>query len=196
MNKAQLVSLVKKGMGEDGRLGDRTIALAIDTVWQEVVKDLFIKTPGKLDFYSKQYKNVAVLQDDDTDEYYCLLPEEIVQTVAFEEGIRNIRLKGPEQIDFVPLDISPSWIGNTDVGLVVEAIGYMPRQDRVLFYNMNPDIEEVIMDLVVPFDKWDDDDPVNLPQGASMKIVGMAIQLLGGVPYIDPKQRKTNTEMK
>lgn len=196
MNKAQLVSLVKKGLGEDGRLGDRTIALAIDTVWQEVVKSLFIKTPGKLDFYSKQYKNVAVLKDEDTCEYYCLLPEDIVQTVGFEEGIRNIRLKGREQIDFVPLDVSPSWLGNTEVGLVVDVIGYMPRTDRVLFYNMNEDIKEVIMDLVVPFDKWDDDDPVNLPQGASARIVGMSIELLGGTPYIDPKNRKMNIEMK
>lgn len=196
MNKAQLVSLVKKGLGEDGRLGDRTIALAIDTVWQEIIKDLFIKTPGKLDFYSKQFKAVQVLQDEDTDEYYCLLPEDIVQTVAFEEGIRKIRLKGPENIEFMPMDVAPSWIKNTDVGLVVDAIGYMPRKDRVLFYNMNEDIKEVIMDLVIPFDKWEDDDPVNLPQGASMKIVAMSIELLGGTPYIDPKQRKMNVEMK
>lgn len=195
MNKAQLVSAVKKRLGEDGRLGDRTVAIYIGMALEQVFKDIFAKSANKINFYTRTYPDVAV-QKTSTKEYYSTLPEQIIQDLDAEEGVRKIWLEDRTQLDFVPLDIDMDILEGTDVGKIMPVVGYQVKTDRVIYYNMLEDVDKVNMDLVVPFDKWDDKDEVSLPQGTHAQIIGVTIELLQGTPYIDPKRRNINVEMK
>lgn len=196
MTKRELISMVIKRLGEDGRLGERTVGKYLGVAWQQIIKDVFGKTPQKLNFYTKSYKGIQVQFDEDTQDYYALLPVQTIQDISAEEGVRRIRTQSHESLDFVPLDINPAYLGNTDVGLVLDVVGYRVYEDRVVFYHMNEDVENVIMDIIPSFDEIGMDEQVNMPQGQAANIVMVTIQMLTGTPFVDPQQSHKNIEMK
>ena len=195
MEKLQLVELVRARLGYDGRLGDRTLAQAIDVAWTQILRDIFQKAPSNLDFYVKRFDNVAISQNQTTKEYYAMLPAPIIQSIGISDGVRRVLRTVGREIDFVPVTSAMMDVfSDLDVYHVMDSIPYEVRKDKIVFLS-NPEMDSVNMDLVIPFTEWEDDDIFPLPAGEALGIVGMVVEVMSNTPYIPIKRRNINPDL-
>jgi hypothetical protein len=62
--------------------------------------------------------------------------------------------------------------------LIDDVIKYVRKGNLVEYYNFDPAITEVRMDLVVDFTEWAMDEDIPIPSGQDMNIVNMVTQYL------------------
>lgn len=195
MTKGQMIELIKNRLGNDDRLGDRTVALNINTAWEQSLRNIFRYNPAALDMYAVEYKDVAVLHDESTDTYYSMLPVKIIQSINISNGVRRINAMKDRSLSFIPATgMMLDYLRELDVFHAIDSIPYDVRKDRVVYYGMNSDITKVKMDLVPPFNELDDDDEFPLPMGESQAIVSMVADFFKGTPWVDIRQRHTNID--
>ena len=179
MNKQEIIELVVTRFPQvHERVAEAWITLAFNQILYEDSR----KDPSNFDFYSKTYKNVAILKDPDTDIYYSTLPQQVVQLPDNAEGVRRINAMKGLMPEFIPLQ-RDSWdvFAGLDAGKIDHSIGFSPTNERIE-YERNPEISKVRMDLVIPFDKYDDDDFINIPSGSDLRIIAIVEQLINGTP--------------
>jgi hypothetical protein len=186
MIKEKLIFLIRSRIIGDSpsvdtlRQGDpRNIELAIAAVLNTIFYDAFKNHSSNLDTYSKTYKNVAVTKDADTNIYSSILPAKVVQFPRVSDGIMNINEMKGQDVMFVPLkndDVDMMYGIESD--LIDDVIKYVRKGNLVEYYNFDPTITEVRMDLVVDFTEWAMDEDIPIPSGQDMNIVNMVTQYL------------------
>ncbi len=197
MQKRQLIEMVKRRLGNDGRFGDRTIAMNMGVAWQTVI-GTFKDKPQALDFYTKTYTGIPISYDENKRIYYSELPEAIMHVLDPSSGVRYINTTQTEGVRFVPITSQDvKLIKDLDVSKVQTGlIGYLVRNNRVEYQFLTEDIAKVNMDLVVAFDKISMEDDISLPQEYALNLVGYTMELLEGTPFVGLHNRRINTEPK
>ena len=194
MTKEQLVELVKKRLGDDGRYGDRTISKNIALAFNQVLLPVFQQSIHNMDRYSKSYPK-TVQQDQVSKIYYVDLPEGTMQSPDIGNGIRDVTALEDVNLEFVPIRYyMAKTLKNIDAGIVGDKIGYYVRNSRLEFYKHKPEIKDLLVDAVVGFDYWEWEDNIDFPIGTAEQIVGLTLQFLEGQPYIPLHQRRINIE--
>ena len=162
---------------------------AIGRAFNQIMYEVFRQDPSNFDLYAKPYVNVPVVKDPLTDIWYSLFPEQITQLPDHAEGVRRInRMKG-KGMEFVPIQKdSIATFAELDVSRVDSTIGYSVGPDRVE-YERNPNTDNVRMDLVIPFEKMDYEDPCYIPSGQDERLIEMVGNFIQGTP----PENKINT---
>lgn len=177
MRKDQWIETVKRIVGAG--FGDRTIALHIEMAQNTVLGQIFLRDPAQLDFFTKQY-NATVVSGDRP---YALLPARIIQTSDLANGVRRIYPVGSNAIMFIPMpSMGHSVFSEVGLDNLDDSCGYEVKTDRVMFWNLRYPVENIIMELVVPFTDWDDEDDFPIPAGTADQITQLAASMFAGKP--------------
>lgn len=177
MNKNQFIELIKGRLG--WKFGDRTIALHIDNAWNQVVGQLFLNDSHQLDFYCKTY---TVTVEYSEPRPYALLPVNTIQYKDAGGGVRQINTICDEGVYFVPMrGIDFQLFSGLDAGIVnTDVVGYLPKTDRVEFFDMPDTITQVRMEVVPAFSALSDSDDIPIPSGIAENIYGLVLQAIQG----------------
>ena len=178
MTKEILVDLVHIRLNE--RFHKKTIEYNIGRAWNQLMYDTFRKNPDDLDLYAKQY-TASVSDDATTAAEYITMPAAFVQ-LPDDEHIRRISPLQDTTNVFDPVSIaSQSRFNNLDVSLISERpTTYIVKHNRVEFDDLAADVKAagVLIDLVVAFEEYDDDDNVNIPSGKDETLINLVTQFL------------------
>jgi hypothetical protein len=157
----------------------RRIELAISAVLNTIFYTAFKVHQSNLDTYSKTYRNVAVIKDPDTDIYYSTLPAKVVQFPRVSDGIMNINEMKGKDVMFVPMksDDNEMMFG-IESDLIDDVVKYIRKAGIVEYFNFDPTITHVRMDLVVDFTEWGMDEDFPVPSGQDNDLVNMVTQYL------------------
>jgi hypothetical protein len=186
MQKSKIIELIRGrilgGSASTDRLKEvdpRRIELAIAAVLNTIFYTAFKVHQSNLDTYSKTYKNVAVTKDPDTDIYFSTLPAKVVQFPRVSDGIMNINEMKGKDVMFVPMksDDNEMMFG-IESDLIDDVIKYIRRGSIVEYYNFDPTITSVRMDLVVDFTEWGMTEDFPIPSGHDIELVDMVTQYL------------------
>lgn len=185
MTKKEFIDLAKRRLASgnlspdhEGSYNDREIELAF-----EIGISRLIFESGKsqeLDHYSKTYKNVAVLHDDDLDMYYSVLPEIIVQ-IKGNRGIRHVSPMKDQSFNYTIMTQQNMRVfRRLDSGKIAPRPAVFYDSGRLYYERHDADITKLLMRLVIPFSKFNDDDEVKIPSGMDDLMVQYVLQTLSG----------------
>jgi hypothetical protein len=201
MTKEQLTALVIRYVtgGENtsetlSKYHPQEIELYLELAYNSVIFGLCLNAItnsdyGQLDAYRKSYKNVVVECDTDRDEYYSILPVNII-SLPKNRGIFVSPMK--DQINqFVDRENNTADIySELEVGMLPDMITYY-RENSKLFYDsrMSEELADngLLMKLIPTFSSWDDTDELPLPAGKDLEIMTRVLDLLMRKPNEDLK---------
>lgn len=191
MRKQAIRELVRSrllSVDKTAKYHDEVLDSWITMGFNQLLGQLFRKNLGNFDLYTKRFNGVPVLQDANTDIYYCDYPADICQTIDVAEGVRAINTPKGIGMEFAPMSgDSMGILPECDVNLVTDVIGYRVFTDRVEFIWMPDDIDTVRMELVVPFYEYEDDEDIKIPGGSDVQLLEIILQLINGTPPKDLK---------
>ena len=180
VSKQSLIELVSRNYP---KVELQVIESCIGKAFNMLFYQTFRKDLSNLDLYAKTYKDVPVLKDE-TDTYYSPLPVQTVQLPDSAEGVRRIYLKKGIKVKmFIPVP-KDSWNVNSIGNRVSSLVRYSVKPDRVE-YKTDPECQNVYLDLVIPFELMDDDDPVYIPSGQDELLLQTVSGFLQGSPAVD-----------
>jgi len=83
-----------------------------------------------------------------------------------------------KDVQFVPIRINDTeLLFENEFNSLDDVIGYTLSGNRVNYYNFDPIITAVKMDLVVDFTEWASTDDVPIPSGQDMEIINIIRQM-------------------
>jgi hypothetical protein len=174
MIKNQLVQLLADSAGE--KFAMRKVALHYEQAYNTIVGQLFSGNGNQYSFFTKEY-TVPVLWNSGNP--YSMLPATVIQCEDNSKGVRRISTTSGDTA-FYP---APSYFldSSSDCTMAYGFIAYVVKYDRIKFDKRLPKIvTSVLMELVVPFSAWGDDEDIPIPSGVADNIMALAIQTLGG----------------
>lgn len=184
MLKAHLIEAIADRFPDVHEL---VIEFHIARAYNQIIYQTFRLDPNNLDLYSKTYKDVAIVKDDDTNIYYSVLPAAIVQLPDVQDGVRRVSpMKTNDRVVFFPVP-RDSWdvFETLDVQLTDDGIGYSVTNLRVEYDHKDSDVDTVKMDLVIDFAEYDEEDEVNIPSGQDAQLISIVEQFINGTPPPD-----------
>lgn len=203
MTKRELIDLTIVNLGKRGDHHPRQIELNMAGAYIQILFAAYSKVPSFLDRISKTYL-CDVSRDEDSGIYYTDLPVEPIRFTDIGEGIRRVwkvkqksdgGLAEGDEILFIPISPNDTQIiSSLQAGVITSEIGYYQRDTRLYFYKMKSEIEQVNVDVVRRFEDISDDEQVLLPAGGDQMFAGVVLEIMKGIPYVDPRLRKINVK--
>lgn len=200
MTKDQFIELIKRRLAggyltpeQLSKISSDVIEYNVSRAFNQIFYEVFRQDSSNLDLYCKEYRNIDILYDTETDTYYSILPESIVQLPDPQNGVRRINLMQNNTVRFVPVEADSIGVFDMlDVSLVSDMIKFTVNSGkRIEYYNMNPDYTKVRMSLVIPFEKYEGSDDVYIPSGQELNLADTVIKLLLNQP--DEKKLNDNS---
>jgi len=200
MNKLQVIDAVIHRMAGGnvtpdimGKYHPEMVAKYITEAMNSVLYDIYRNDEASLDLYSKEY-SVSVSNDVTLDLYYSTLPAKIVE-LPMNAGIRLVTNKQDQtsSIDLVPANQQPV-LGNLDVAIMDNKPWCHLAQNKLFYHNWDPDIENVLMKLVIPFEEYGDTDNIYLPSGKGVDIFNLVQTLFLQMPPEDFRNDNNSTQ--
>ena len=177
MIKGKVIDQVKDMTGNKFR--DRTVAVHIEDAFNTVVGQLFKNDPSQWDLYCQSF---TVDVNNVKPRPYAMLPARIIQTPDIANGVRRIFSTDDDNLDYIPMPYNGfQFYGILQLDDVDDSVGYAVRSDRVEFFNLPSIINQVRMELVLPWSEWDDTQDIPLPSGVANLIIAQAVQTLTGI---------------
>lgn len=178
MRKIDLIEVMMKRFPNSDP-GD--IAIWAGMGFNFIMYDAFRRDPSNFDLYAKEFKNVAVLKDLDTDEYYCEYPAQMCQVPDHAEGIRRIRKMKGDDNSFVPVQKDSVPVFNGMIEVYDPSIGYSCAPNKIV-WERNPGVEFVRIDEVIAFEEYDMEDPIYIPMGQDDNLMAAIAKFIEGTP--------------
>ena len=174
MRKSFYIQQVKNGT--DNQFQERTIAVTIGAIFEQLLGQLYASRPEQLDFWTSNFK-VTVSRSGKYS--YALFPKRIIQFTDLKKGCRSINTEGDTSVQFVPVSLLGRKIYPT-INTGDKSVGFEVKTDRVIFDNLPDEINELVLSLVIPFDEYNFSDDIPAPSGVNETIIQMSIQALTG----------------
>src|SRR6056297_90169 len=195
IQKKKLIELIKHRLeGESetknlGKLHPVVIEYNIGRTYNTLVTDAIRRNVDNADTFAVEYQSVAISQDASTEIYYSTLPANIIIIPKkAESGVVTIQSMTNRAIQFVPIT-NGQWkvMDGLEVDSIDDVVGYTFKNGRVEYYNMTSTIalSAVRMELVLPFEEYDDDDDVPIQSGYDDLLFEQVVKKLIGLPDSD-----------
>lgn len=201
MTKKDLIDYFKAllpRIDKTGKYHSKVIAHAIERAVNNVLCDLYMKSPELIDPYMKEYLGsdydeytgiyLLTLEDSDTGLWYADLPVSYVPIPVVGSGVREVALLDDDELTFVPSrydDIMRSQ--DFDMNYLTSMVSYATVGSKLIFSTLPDgyDGEELRVRLITSFTDYDDDDDFIIPYGQDMTIMQNVYQILGLIPPVD-----------
>lgn len=172
-----------------GKLSNKKIDYYISLAYNSALVGMFTKGLVSYENYTKEYQDVAIIQDTNTDVYYSVLPAPII-VIPRRAGSGIVRISGmnSSSVEYVPMTNGDfKVIDGLEVDLIDDVVGYIFKHGRIEYYGMTTELvaSTVKMELVIPFEEYNDTDYVQIPTGTDDMIIKNIIQMLMGQPDAD-----------
>lgn len=172
-----------------GKVGDRKLAYYIGRAYNSALISIYARNLTSYDPYTREYTNVAIDYDSNTEMYYSTLPAKIIILPRRAgNGVMWISGMTSKSVEFVPITNGHLKVmDGLEVDQLDDVIGYVYRNGRIEYWGMTSAIaaDDVRMGLVIPFEEYDMEDEVPLPVGADEMIMQSVVQFLLGTPDAD-----------
>ncbi len=185
MIKGKLISLIRGNIFGNSVTVDRLyladerrVELDITAALNTLFFQAFKKDPSNLDRYSKPYLNIPVTYEASTQSYYSILPATVIQYPVVGDGIWNINTMVGRDVTFVPVQMNDKELMfDNEFNSLDDVIGYSLSGSRVDYFNFDPIITAVKMDLVVAFTEWDINEDIPIPSGQDLEVINIIRQM-------------------
>jgi hypothetical protein len=150
---------------------------------------------AQFDSYVKAYNNVTVQYDTDRNEYYCLMPAEII-SLPENRGIRSISPMKDQSTKFWYSDNNTADIyKELEVNKIINKVSYYVEGNKVYFRNFDTNYinDGLLFKIIVSLNAIADTDEIGLPAQMSGEIFVMLTNLLKSRPA--EKQTNDNTSI-
>ena len=142
--------------------------------FNQIIYEVFRQDMSNLDLYCRTYPDVEIKFDAATNQYYSILPEQIVQLPDQGEGVRWIFPMKGRDIMFLPVT-RDAWNvhDNMPVPVFDTSVSYSVTNGRVE-YNKKPPLPDgakVKMGLVIPIEKYGANEEINIPAGQDARLL-------------------------
>lgn len=195
MQKAQFISLVRNQLA-GGDASDESLRFLNTNIIErqiEIALEQVLLGQGfvgsipywKLDALTKPY-TVSIECDNTRNQYYVDMPA-ATMILSNNQQIRDIISVGDPNALFMPRagnmrKLNESLYANS----VGDFISYMLEGNRLWFGNRMPNKDgSLILQLVVKFSEWGDDEEVNIPADKVQQVIVSVIQIMGARPKED-----------
>lgn len=190
MRKDKFIELVKTSVFSGTATVDRMdvadprrIELDITAALNTIFFKIFKKDPSNLDRYSKQYLSVPVLYESSTQIYYSILPANVIQFPVVGDGIWNINTMTGRDVTFNPIEMgNQEFLFDSEWKEIDDVIGFSLNGNRVDYFNFDPMITAVKMNLIVAFTEWAIDEDVPIPSGQDLEVLNIVRQMYNMKP--------------
>lgn len=171
-----------------GKVGDQMLAYYIGRAFNSLLIEVFRQNMANFDPYTKTYLSIDIEKESLTDIYYSELPAPVIQLPRIGDGIMRISGMKSKSVEFVPM--SNGQLQNIDgleIDLIDDVMGYVFKNGRIEYYGMTSTIADdtVKVELVIPFEEYEEDDYVQIPTGSDEALIRRVIELLIGIPDAD-----------
>lgn len=208
MNKSEYISLVRASLSggnpvtdTKGKYHPLRIEKYIGEVFTTFVRLAYneaevTKDYSVLDWYVKQYRNVAISYDMDMQSYYCAAPN----TVMPLPKLAAYRLVCPMQdqsFAFAPESSSSETIfAELEVSSIIPVPSFYVEHNKIWFTGkMSSDYEKVLIKAVTRFEDFDDEDEIYLPMGQDTAFFKQ-VQMLVEQQSVTPEDLQNNNNGK
>lgn len=195
IEKKALIELVRHRVNGElqakqlGKVGDQMTAYYIGIVYKSMLSEVLARSFSNTDPYVKEYTGVSITQDGTTNVYYSTLPEKIISIPRRAgNGVISIRGTQSESIEFAPMENKTfRIIDGLDVDEIDDVIGYVYKTGKVEYKGMTSTVAAgtVKMELIVPFEAYDDDDEISIPTGMDEMLIRRVVDLMMNIPDAD-----------
>lgn len=182
-SKIEFIELIEQMVGVDTpdkrKVYHREIISGyIAMAFAEYLYAIFRKNSSELDKYAKEYKNVPVLKDESTNTYYSILPEQIIE-LPENQSIRRIGYMKDKMNYMSPISLGQEeFVANTDLAIFHSDVCYRLVGDNRLEYAfVSSDLNNVLMHLVIPFNKYEKNDIIPIPSG-KISVIANAVRAM------------------
>ena len=195
IQKKALIELVRERINGEfeakhlSKVGDQKLAYYIGRAYNTALTVMFSRNITNFDPYIKEYQSVAIAQDSSTEVYYSVLPSEIIM-IPRKAGNGIMRISGmtSTSVEYVPITNSDlQVIDGLDVNTIDDVVGYVFKNGRVEYQGMTATLAggTVKMELVIPFEAYEDEDYVQIPTGSDDMLIQGVVKMLIGTPDAD-----------
>lgn len=194
IKKKALIELVRHRISgeyeakQQGKVGDQMLAYYIGRAFNSLLLEVFRRNLSNFDPYIKEYQSVAISQDSNTNVYYSALPAPVVQLPRIGDGIIRISGMTSNSVEYVPMTNGMLQnIEGLEVDIIDDVVGYVFKNGRIEYQGMTATLAAgtVKMELIIPFEEYDNDDYVQIPTGSDELLIQRVISLLTGMPDAD-----------
>lgn len=165
-----------------GKVSDQMVAYFTGRIYNSLLSEVLSRNYGNTDPYVKEYVGVAISQDATTDVYYSTLPEKVISIPRMAgNGVISIRATKSVSVEFAPMTNSTfRVIDGLDVDQIDDVIGYVYKNGKVEYQGMTATVAAgtVKMELIVPFEAYDDTDTISIPTGMDEQLIGRTVNML------------------
>jgi len=169
---------------------------AMDIAWQQIIYQTYDEDFQDINFYTKKFSPVAVVEDVEDELYYCDLPEEMIRLPRIGEGVIAVNQLDSRDSDFKPLrEQDFRLMSSQEVFRVGGEIYYYVGYKRIYFGESMTNeiaITGVEIDMCIPFSKYDLDEELPLPSGQSNVFVEMTLNYLAGTPAVNTENKNSS----
>lgn len=176
MKKKEFTELVRLSLPIDYNplLIEKYISIAYNTF----VKSVFNSNRIYNDNYTKEYE-LDVTKDDNTGNYYSIIPVGYIKLNRPGSGIINIDTLGTADLNFVPMTDANYKIVNNLTALKLKSyIPYIVVENKIKYMVKFTGIEKVNVRLLPVYEAYDSDDDVYMPEGTELNIRDAVYQLM------------------
>ena len=151
-----------------------------DVLYKEILRD---NNWGLLDSYVKSFENISILENENRNEKYSILPASVVSLPA-NRGVRLVCYMQTQSSPFFYRNNNTSNIyGGLDVEEVSQQVRYYVEGNKVYYSNhITATASKVLMKLIVTFDNLEDDDDIEIPSGYGKLLFELVMQSMLGMP--------------
>ncbi len=187
MTKEQYIEIVKGILTSadpnpdvEEKYHEARIELFISMAFNDIIYQVFARNLDETDLYVRTY-TVDVEFDTIYGQYFADLPARVLQ-LPRNMGIHKIS-PVRENWSFVPINqLSEEVFNELEVNNHCTEPSYFYTPKRVFFQNYdwkNRHIKKLRLDIVIPFEEYDDKDEIVIPAGKESTILGFVTQMLG-----------------
>lgn len=181
MRKIEIIDLIKKSPQIKDQFHDATVEYNISLAYEQMLFDATAQGLRNFSLHTKKYNMVEVKKADTG--YYADLPESIINLPRPLGGLHTVYLSANNKVRFAPVSTGSQEIfQELDVAVATDMIYYTLVNDQVLFTNIDDSIRTVDMELIIPFEKFEDNDTVHIPASRSQTLAQLVTQYLLNQP--------------
>jgi len=123
------------------------------------------------------YKNVPVECDEDTGEWYSMLPAKIV-SLSNKSGLRQVSPMKNQMDVFIKVDNSSNHVyRNLEAGKLWGQTSYHIEKRRIVYTNLPFSIKKVLVKMVGSIEAFHEDELLPIPASAEAQIISMVMQM-------------------
>lgn len=167
-----------------GKLHPEFVKKYMALAWNTIIYEAFKKDLSNLDLYCKSF-TVPVQYNTVRAYHYCTLPAPICQLPVRSEGVRRVQTIQDIGLYFSPCGNDQSSVmSGLEVWNIDETIPYAVELTQIVF-KKHVGFADVVIDMVIPFDSFDDEDEFPMPMGQDIIFFQTVDQLMSNMPPED-----------